>query len=86
MGGRHADALLPLVLLPRGERRLPMLTFIDWCKLNGRLWTGSRTSEAFQLDIADYKAYEKEYFDKVDEAFGLGKIRKEMEEASNEAK
>ena len=34
-----------------------MLTFEQWCELNGKRWTGCRSFEEFRRNADDYQAY-----------------------------
>ena len=34
-----------------------MLTFEQWCELNGKRWTGCRNFEEFRRNAGDYQAY-----------------------------
>jgi hypothetical protein len=34
-----------------------LMTFKQWCELNGRLYTGARTFEEFERNARDYEAY-----------------------------
>lgn len=41
-----------------------ILSFQQWCELNGKRWTGARTFEEFEKNAKDYEAYrEKEVSD-----------------------
>ena len=36
-----------------------MMTFKEWCELNGRRWMGAASYEEFERNARDYEAYRK---------------------------